>query len=104
LAQADVSFTLGQAAALVQNRADYVIQSGQLAEIVAIRTAARATMRVVKQNLVWALCYNALAVPLAMLGWLPPWAAGLGMALSSLVVVANAARLSGDGLGHTAKP
>ncbi len=103
LAQADVSFTLGQAAALVQNRADYVIQSGQLAEIVAMRTAARATMRVVKQNLVWALCYNVMAVPLAMLGWLPPWAAGLGMALSSLVVVVNATRLSGDGLANTAK-
>jgi len=68
-----------------------------------MRTAARATMRVVKQNLVWALCYNVMAVPLAMLGWLPPWAAGLGMALSSLVVVVNATRLSGDGLANTAK-
>jgi len=38
-----------------------------------------------------------------MLGWLPPWAAGLGMALSSLVVVVNATRLSGDGLAQTEK-
>ena len=47
-----------------------------------------------RQNLVWAAGYNAACVPLAVLGWLPPWAAGLGMATSSLVVVLNSLRLA----------
>ena len=49
-------------------------------------------MRIVRQNLVWAAAYNAACIPLALAGWLPPWAAGLGMALSSLFVVFNALR------------
>ena len=46
------------------------------------------------QNLWWAALYNAACVPLALLGALPPWAEGLGMALSSLLVVGNALRLA----------
>jgi Cu2+-exporting ATPase len=94
LAQADVSMTLGQAAALVQNRADVVIQGAQLVDIAHVRQIGKASLRVVKQNLMWALGYNVLAVPMAVSGLLAPWAAGLGMAISSLVVVANAMRLS----------
>ena len=45
-------------------------------------------------SLWWAAGYNALSVPLAIAGYMPPWLAGLGMALSSLLVVLNAARLS----------
>ena len=55
---------------------------------------ARRTLRVVRQNFVWAAGYNAACIPLALVGWLPPWLAGLGMALSSLVVVGNALRLA----------
>jgi Cu2+-exporting ATPase len=55
---------------------------------------ARRTLRVVRQNLAWAAGYNAVCVPLALVGWMPAWLAGLGMALSSLLVVLNAARLS----------
>jgi Cu2+-exporting ATPase len=51
-------------------------------------------MGIVRQNLAWAAAYNTLCIPLAWMGWLPAWAAGLGMALSSLLVVLNAARLS----------
>ncbi len=42
----------------------------------------------------WAAAYNACCVPLALLGVLPPWLAGLGMAASSLVVVTNSMRLA----------
>ena len=42
---------------------------------------ARRALRIVRQNLVWAAAYNAACMPLALVGWLPPWAAGLGMAL-----------------------
>ena len=54
---------------------------------------ARRTLRVIRQNLAWAALYNAACIPLALAGWLPPWLAGLGMALSSLAVVLNAQRL-----------
>ena len=50
-------------------------------------------MRIVRQNLTWALTYNVVCVPLALAGLFPPWAAGLGMASSSLVVVLNAMRI-----------
>jgi Cu2+-exporting ATPase len=51
-------------------------------------------MRVIRQNILWAAVYNASCIPLALAGWLPPWAAGLGMATSSLLVVANSLRLA----------
>jgi Cu2+-exporting ATPase len=61
-------------------------------DIVQVLRVSRRTMRIVRQNLVWALVYNAACVPLALMGFLPPWAAGLGMAGSSVVVVLNALR------------
>ncbi len=94
LAQADVSIALGHGAALAQQRADVVVLGSRLGEIAAARVLALRCRRIVRQNLVWALAYNALAVPLALAGWLPPWAAGLGMAASSLVVIGNALRLT----------
>jgi Cu2+-exporting ATPase len=65
-----------------------------LSTVVATVKLARRTLRVVRQNLVWAAVYNAVCVPLAVFGYLPAWLAGLGMALSSLLVVLNALRLS----------
>ena len=59
----------------------------------ALRMAGK-TMRIVRQNLTWAIVYNALALPLAAAGFVPPWAAAIGMSASSLVVVLNALRLS----------
>ncbi len=94
LARADVSFALGHGSALAQQRSDFIVLGSRLGEIPAARLLARRTMRVVRQNLAWAAGYNATCVPLALAGWLPAWAAGAGMALSSLVVVLNALRLS----------
>jgi hypothetical protein len=65
----------------------------------AARRQAVRTVAVVKQNLGWAMVYNAAAVPMAMAGWMPAWAAGLGMAASSLVVVLNAAAVAWHGWG-----
>lgn len=93
IAQADVSVALGHGAPLAQWRADLVLLGSALVELAGARTLAVRTRRVMRQNLVWALLYNLLALPLAIVGWLPPWAAGLGMALSSLLVVGNALRL-----------
>ena len=94
LAGADVSFALGQAVALTQSQADMVLMSGRLDLLEQTLVRSRQTLRVVRQNLAWSVLYNAACVPLALMGWLPAWAAGLGMALSSLLVVLNALRLS----------
>jgi Cu2+-exporting ATPase len=94
LARADVSLAMGQGALLARSQADAVITSNRLTDLVRARHSARRALAIVRQNLVWAAAYNALAVPLALAGWLPPWAAGLGMAGSSLVVVLNALRAS----------
>ncbi|ALK88813.1 heavy metal translocating P-type ATPase [Limnohabitans sp. 63ED37-2] len=94
LAGADVSFALGQAVPLAQSKSDFVLMGGQLEVLVSTLQRSRQTMRIVRQNLWWSAAYNAACVPLALMGWLPAWAAGLGMALSSLLVVLNALRLS----------
>jgi Cu2+-exporting ATPase len=94
LAGAQVSFALGQAVALAQAQADFVVLGAALLPVAHTVLLARRTMAVVRQNLVWALGYNAVCVPLAVAGYLPAWAAGLGMAGSSLLVVGNALRLS----------
>lgn len=94
LAGAHASFAVGSAVPLAQARADFVILGDHLEGVAQTLRQARRTMRVVRQNLWWAGAYNALCVPLAVGGWLPAWAAGLGMASSSLLVVLNALRLS----------
>ena len=94
LAGAHVSFAFGQAVPLAQAQADFVVLGEQLGAVAATLFLARRTLRVVRQNLWWAAIYNAVCVPLAVVGWLPAWLAGLGMALSSLLVVLNALRLS----------
>ncbi|MDO9198842.1 cation-translocating P-type ATPase [Rhodoferax sp.] len=94
LAAAHVSFAFGQAVPLAQAQADFVVLGDQLGAVVKSLRLARRTLRVVRQNLWWAAIYNAVCVPLAVVGWLPAWLAGLGMALSSLLVVFNALRLS----------
>jgi Cu2+-exporting ATPase len=95
LAGAHVSFAFGKAVPLAQSQADFVVMGDQLAAVAQTVQLARRTMRIVRQNLWWAAGYNAVCVPLAVVGWLPAWLAGLGMALSSLAVVMNALRLAG---------
>ena len=94
LAGAHASIAMGLAVPLAQAQSDFVIPGGQLKMLSAMLVHATSTMRVVRQNLCWAASYNAVCVPLAIAGWLPAWLAGLGMALSSLLVIANAARLA----------
>lgn len=93
LAKADVSVALDQGAALAQSQADLIILGGRLLGLPEAVVISRQAMRIVRQNLAWAALYNAACIPLALAGLLPPWLAGLGMALSSLGVVLNALRL-----------
>jgi P-type Cu2+ transporter len=94
LARANVSVAVGNAVPLSQAQADLVILGDGAARVASTLLQSRRTMRVVRQNLWWALAYNAACVPLAIAGFLPAWLAGLGMAISSLGVVLNALRLS----------
>ncbi|MCW8163864.1 cation-translocating P-type ATPase [Verminephrobacter aporrectodeae subsp. tuberculatae] len=94
LAGAHVSFAFGRAVPLAQSRADFVVLGDSLERVPQTLLLARRSLQVVRQNLCWAAAYNALCVPLALAGQMPAWLAGLGMALSSLLVVLNAARLA----------
>ena len=94
LAGAHVSFAFGQAVPLAQAQSDLVVLGDRLATVAQTLVQARRTLDIVRQNLWWAAVYNGVCVPLAVVGWLPAWLAGMGMALSSLLVVLNALRLS----------
>jgi Cu2+-exporting ATPase len=101
LAGADVSIALAEGAELTQASSDIVLSGGRLDAISAARDVARETLSIVRQNQRWALFYNLSTVPLAALGFIPPWLAALGMSLSSLGVILNALRI---GRATTAKP
>ena len=94
LAGAHASLAFGKSVALAQSRSDIVVLGDNLALVAQTLLLARRTMHIVRQNLWWAAGYNAVGVPLAIAGYMPAWLAGLGMALSSLLVVLNAARLA----------
>lgn len=94
LRAADVSFAMGSGAALAQSHADTVLLSGRLTSLKQTAQSALQTMSVIRQNLLWATLYNLLAIPAAALGWLSPWMAGVGMSVSSALVVLNALRLA----------
>jgi Cu2+-exporting ATPase len=93
LAQAQVSIAMGGGADLARANADIVLLGNNLQALPEGLVLARRTVRIVKQNLIWAFAYNFLAIPLAMAGWVTPWMAGIGMSASSLLVVLNALRL-----------
>ncbi len=93
LAAADLSIAMGRGAALAHASADMVLIGDDLACLPAAIRLARRTLRIARQNLVWSAVYNFGSLPLAALGLNPPWLAALGMSLSSIAVVLNAARL-----------
>lgn len=95
LAGADVSFAFGSGAATAHRHADFVLTSDALGRVPESIALARRVKRIVRQSLAWAVGYNAVAVPFAALGMVPPWLAALGMTASSLAVTLNALRLRG---------
>lgn len=100
LAGANVSIAMGEGAALAQSTADMILVGESLTPLPAGVDLARKMMRIVRQNLSWAILYNLLALPLAAAGLLAPWMAVIGMSASSLVVVLNSARLAGTRSGR----
>jgi len=97
LGAAHVSIAMGNASPLSAAGADMILLSEDIGQVGhAVRTA-RKTLRIIRENLAWALSYNAVAVPAAVAGLVAPWMAALGMSLSSLVVVGNSLRLARGG-------
>jgi len=94
LAGADTSIAPGHGALLAQTSADVIMLGNSLRPVTTALKLSKATMRIVRQNLIWAVVYNATALPLAVIGMVPPWLAAIGMSASSLVVVLNALRLN----------
>ena len=93
LAASDCAIATHGAAALTSSGSDILLLTPRILAIkTAIQTAYK-THAIIKQNLIWAAGYNLLAIPAAAMGYVPPWAAALGMSLSSLLVVLNALRL-----------
>lgn len=93
LSLANVAIAMGQGSPLSQTRSDCLLMSNRLTDLSFSVRVAQKAYRLIQQNLAWALVYNVVAIPAAVLGWLEPWHAALGMSLSSLIVVLNGLRL-----------
>ncbi|MGJ5816297.1 heavy metal translocating P-type ATPase [Paludibaculum fermentans] len=93
LAAADLGIALGSGADLAMQAAPVVLMSNSLAHLSVVFEIARATLRVVRQNLFWAFFYNAAGITLAITGVLNPILAAAAMVLSSLCVIGNSFRL-----------
>ncbi len=93
LSLANVSIAMGQGAPISQTRSDCLLMSNRLTDLsFSIELATKAD-NLIRQNLAWSLLYNLIAIPAAVLGYLEPWHAALGMSISSLIVVINGLRL-----------
>lgn len=97
LSQAHVSVAMSEGTQLAHASADMVLYSRRLTPLVEAVSTGRMALRIIRQNLLWALGYNLVALPVAAAGLLTPWLAALGMSLSSFLVVVNALRLSDQG-------
>ena len=93
LTAADAAVSFSGATELARQSSDFVILGSDFTSLTDVFNLSTATGRIIKQNLLWAAGYNLLAVPAAALGFVPPWAAAIGMSVSSLLVVSNAMRL-----------
>ena len=103
LAEADVGIAMGEGTDIAIQSAGITLLKGDLSGIVRARALSRATMRNIRQNLVFAFAYNAIGIPVAAGVLYPafgillsPMVAALAMSLSSVSVIANALRLRGD--------
>jgi Cu2+-exporting ATPase len=93
LSKADVSIAPGTAIDLTQQTADIVFMGDKLAAVLHVYALSKKTQSLVKQNFALAVFYNAVAIPLALLGLVTPLIAALAMSGSSLLVIANSFRV-----------
>ena len=94
LAAAAVSIAPADGTDLARAHSDAVLLAPGIGAIAHAIVVARAARRIIRENLTWAAAYNLVAIPLAVVGAVPPWAAAIGMSASSLGVTLNALRLA----------
>ncbi|MGB4729870.1 MAG: HAD-IC family P-type ATPase, partial [Candidatus Hydrothermia bacterium] len=93
LKAADISVTISQGSDLAIENADVVIVKGGISKLVDLLDLSGIIFRKIKQNLLWAFCYNVVAIPLAVLGLVNPIIAEIAMSISSISVILNSLRL-----------
>ncbi len=93
LAQADIGIAIGTGTDVAAEASDVTLITGDLRGVVKTIRLSRASLRVIKQNFVYAFIFNGLGLPFAALGILPPIVASASMGVSSLLVVGNSLRL-----------
>ena len=93
LAQADIGVAIGSGSDIAKETGGIILIKDDVMDVARSIKLARATMKKIKQNLFWALIYNAAGVPIAAIGLLSPIIAAAAMALSSISVIANSSML-----------
>jgi len=93
LAQAHVSVAMNHASDLAKIKADAIFLGEQLLPLLSLFKHSAKARGIIVQNIVWALLYNSVTLPMAAMGLVPPWLAALGMSVSSLAVTFNSLRL-----------
>lgn len=100
LSAADASIAVAGATAIAKAEADFAVSDDNLHAVDAIVDISKRTRGIIKQNLAWAIGYNLVGIPFAAMGYVPPWAAAIGMSVSSLLVVANSLRIRRTRIAH----
>ncbi|MEZ8142464.1 ATPase P [Enterovibrio norvegicus FF-33] len=93
LAGAHLSVAMGGGTDVAKASADMVLLGDDLTKLLDARHLAAFTQKIIRQNLAWALGYNLVILPLAVMGFVAPYVAVAGMSASSVIVVTNSLRL-----------
>ena len=98
---AHISIAMGSGTDIAKNGADIILLNSNLSNIINLRAIAKKTKKIIWQNYLWAFSYNAIVLPLAVIGFITPYMAVIGMSASSLFVVTNSLRLLKTNINKT---
>lgn len=94
LAGAQVSIAMSTGTELARASADLIFMNENFQSLLIAFKVSNKISKIIRQNILWAISYNVLALPAAIMGYIPPWLAAIGMSLSSLLVVTNTLRIN----------